>query len=60
MVRILFVQHVVLSKRVFLVTVLDLSQSLEEENIKHTDKHEATGLGGGGRIIKNTQYAPPR
>lgn len=50
--------------------ILDLSQSLEEETTrlavdhssKHHDKHEAALSGGpvGGRIIKNTRYAPPR
>ena len=46
-------------------SVLDLSQSLEEEKSamehvsKHHDKHHETMLQG-GRIIKNTRYAPPR
>lgn len=51
--------------------ILDLSQSLEDESSKltaehiskhHHDKHETTLQGGpvGGRIIKNTRYAPPR
>ncbi|XP_046840544.1 TBCC domain-containing protein 1-like [Xenia sp. Carnegie-2017] len=44
--------------------ILDLSQSLEEteQTCKHPEKHETTLQGGtvGGRIIKNTKYAPPR
>lgn len=49
------------------ITVLDLSQSLEEETLKvtseqhgskHHDKHEDKHHGG--RIIKNTRYAPDR
>ena len=50
--------------------ILDLSQSLEDESSKLTaehiskyhEKHESTLASGalGGRIIKNTKYAPPR
>ena len=50
--------------------VLNLNQSLEDESSKltaehiskHHDKHETALQGGivGGRIIKNTRYAPPR